>query len=421
MQLDHKYIIKLDKHARNDYWKPSNYYEQLQNKVSIETFIPLPNAEKYINTRKVRIYPSTEQKTVFNQFLGANRYFYNKTNDYIKNNPDDKKRFNHYYMRQKIFEHVEPWHADIPYDTRSLSVKQCITSYKSALTNLKNGNIENFDISFLSKRLTNQVFYVDTRAYDFEKSYIFSRRLKKNKNLRINQFLEKTTCSNLIILKTKPGIWYLCVPYHQEAQEYTTSIYKNVFIDPGSRTFLTCYNPQENTYMKFGDNFVDELMPLGKKIDKLASLRSDSKKRTKYNLSKRMAKLRYHIKNKVNELHYQTCNTLTKHYQNIFLPHLDTIKLSDHITRNINSKAVRKMMTLSHGMFRSRLEHVVKTKQRSLFYVPEAYTTKTCPACGHKNDIGASKVHKCQCGYEKDRDETGALNICISTLLRTNC
>ena len=421
MLLQKKEIDKLDKKKVNRYWKPNPYYEQLQNKIPIKTKIPIPKPTDYINSRKIRIYPSTEQKNLFNKFLGANRHFFNKTNHYIKEEVDDKKRYNHYYMRQKMFEDQQHWYNEIPYDNKSLAIKQCITAYKSAFENQKQGHIDHFDIGFLSKKQTTQVCYLRKNAYNFNKNYIFPRTLNKHKKLRIKEFLKETTCSDLVLLKIKPGIWYLCIPYKDNTSTHSPSIYKNVFIDPGIRTFLTCYNPENNTYKKLGNHFTDELLPLGKRVDKLISVRTDAKGRTKYNLSKRICKLRYHIKNKTTNLHWQTCNYLTTNYQNIFLPHLDTIEISDHIKSNISNETVRKMMMLSHGYFRTKLEHAVKIKQRSLFYIPEAYTTKTCPKCGHENDIGALKVHTCiACDYRGDRDNTGALNICISTLLRTN-
>jgi putative transposase len=179
---------------------------------------------------------------------------------------------------------------------------------------------------------------------------------------------------------------------------------------------LTCYNPETNSCATIGDGFVDQLMPLGLKVDKLVSASTKSKGRRKRNMRKRMAKIRHHMKNKVTDMHRKACNYLTESYEHVFLPYFDTNRICDSITRNIGNKAVRKIMTLSHGAFRTRLEHVVKTKQRSLFYVPEAYTTKTCPACGRENDIGASKWHSCGCGYSGERDRTAARNICISTL-----
>jgi len=417
MYLSHNKLLNLDYFDVKRYWKPNNYYDSLKSNNNINHDITIPEVQKNIvYTKKVRIYPTFKQKELFNKFIGANRHFFNKTNDYIKNNPDDKRRFDHKYMRLKMLhDHTHDWYDEIPYDTKSLAVQQCTAAYKSALTNLRNGNIDHFDIGFLNKKQTNQVFYVDTGAYNFKKSYIFSRRLKDDKSLRTKEPIDKTKCSNLVILKTKPGKWFICIPNKKDSN-YLESDHEHVFIDPGSRTFLTCYNPKSG-YLKLGDGFANqELMPLGKKVDKLQSVRSKAKGRKRRNLNLKMAKIRNHMKNKVTDLHRKCCNYLTTTYQNIYLPYLDTIQISDTVERNISSKAVRNIMSLSHGAFRVRLEHVVKTKQRNLFYVPESYTTKTCPCCGSENEIGAATKHVCKCGYSGDRDETAALNICISTL-----
>ena len=178
MLLQKKNIEKLDKKKVNRYWKPNLYYEQLQEKIPIETNIPVPIPTDYINARKIRIYPTKQQKNLFNKFLGANRHFFNKTNHYIKEEVDDSKRYNHYYMRQKMFEEQQHWYNEIPYDNKSLAVKQCITAYKAAFENLKQGNIDHFDIGFLSKKQTTQVCYLRKAAYNFKKNYIFPRTLK---------------------------------------------------------------------------------------------------------------------------------------------------------------------------------------------------------------------------------------------------
>ncbi|WP_290092536.1 transposase [uncultured Dubosiella sp.] len=47
-------------------------------------------------------------------------------------------------------------------------------------------------------------------------------------------------------------------------------------------------------------------------------------------------------------------------------------------------------------------------------YVAPAYTSQTCPVCGHVHHAKGRK-YTCECGFEIHRDVLGAINICGST------
>jgi putative transposase len=140
-------------------------------------------------------------------------------------------------------------------------------------------------------------------------------------------------------------------------------------------------------------------------------------------MAARRAVLRNKIKHKTDDLHWKTCTFLCAAFRNIFIPHFGTKDMVQREGRVINCLTTRRMLELSHGRFLERLKYVAKTKQRNVIEVPEAYTTKTCGACGTQNhNVGGSKMFNCvdtDCTYKKmDRDEHGARNIAISTMSR---
>ena len=123
----------------------------------------------------------------------------------------------------------------------------------------------------------------------------------------------------------------------------------------------------------------------------------------------------------MDDLHWKTCKFLCTHFDTIFMPHFgtkDMVRLPEEGFRTIRSKTANNMLQLAHGRFQERLQAYAKAKRRQLFFVPEAYTTKTCGACGAEHPcVGGAKVFACrECGYKLDRDIHGARNICISTL-----
>lgn len=181
-------------------------------------------------------------------------------------------------------------------------------------------------------------------------------------------------------------------------------------MDPGTRTFQTFYSP-DGCVGKI-DNSELKLDEIASRHDKLWGLSSGENvsSKTKKHMRNRCAKLRKKLSDKVDNMHWQTCSFLCKSFQNIFL---HEFKVAEMVRGSpLGSSVTRKMLQLSHGKFRERLKYFAAKKKRNLYIVKEHYSTKTC-ICGILNDIGASKVYKCRCGFTGDRDEHAARNICL--------
>ncbi|TCK33521.1 putative transposase [Paraburkholderia sp. BL8N3] len=66
------------------------------------------------------------------------------------------------------------------------------------------------------------------------------------------------------------------------------------------------------------------------------------------------------------------------------------------------------------GEFRRQLEYKTRRKGGEFVAVPSAYTSQTCPCCGHmsrKNCRTRARFACVSCGYENDTDHVGAVNI----------
>lgn len=429
--------------------------------------------------RKIRIYPTPQQIQLFNRCLGTNRYFYNKANHFVKSKYqeavqsakasrqelidadngciylpkkgknkgkqcckekvedthfckkhqedtklpiDDYSYLNRIAIRNAIMvpdkelSSEDLWQKDIPYDTRQFAIDQLLAAYKSNFA-LKRTT---FDVSYKTKKGKTEIFQIEERAINFNKMKVFTRRLKKSFRVR-KRDLEtiKQECNSIVTcLKVKPGKWYLCIPRTKKVDTSRSQPYESVFLDPGVRTFQTFYSP-DGICGKMGDAYCDKFIkPITTRIDSLESVRSHADNwKTRRNLKNRLWQLRDKIKNRISDLHWKTCKLLCDGFKTIFLPFFKTSEMVEKTPKRvISKKTVRKMLELSHCEFRTKLTYYAKTKQVEVILMNEEYTTKCCGHCGTLNDVGSSKVYRCDCGYTMDRDYHGARNLCIKTM-----
>jgi putative transposase len=127
----------------------------------------------------------------------------------------------------------------------------------------------------------------------------------------------------------------------------------------------------------------------------------------------------------VDDLHCKLAKFLCSNYDVILLPEFNVQDMvarerEDGHQRSISGKTAREMLRWAHHRFKQRL--LCKQHQFGgcrVYIVNEAYTTKTCGACGELNeDIGSKETFHCPyCDYEADRDYNAARNIYLKWLL----
>lgn len=257
--------------------------------------------------RKIRIYPSPEQISLFNKCTGANRYFYNQANNFVKtqyqlaleNAKNERQRLidldngcivilktgknkgnqcckpkydntnlcklhkdnnemsidYSYLKRIVIRDNVVPadkdltsetiWQKDVPYYTRQLAIDQLLAVYKSNFALRKNRDNKDFNISYKSKKQNREIFQIEKRTINFSTMKIFPRRLKKKLRVRKRDIkkLQEATSGIITCLKIKPGKWYLCIPRKKKLPQQP--IYENAHY---KSVFL---DPGVRTFMTF--------------------------------------------------------------------------------------------------------------------------------------------------------------------------
>jgi putative transposase len=309
------------------------------------------------------------------------------------------------------------WLKEVPYDSRDLVLKQLASNFKTNFTLLKRKKITHFEMSFKTKKKPNQVCFITKKSVDLKCLRIFKRRSKES--FKVRRKMKKWISENISeaenIIKREKNRYYLILPMKRPSTPKEQP-YTRVALDPGVRTFQTFYSDQ-GVAGKIGDSVCEKIIDIGLEVDNLLSkIKKIKKKKTRYNMKKRCFLLRSKMKNIVNDLHWKTCHFLCSNFKHILLPSYETSNMVSkgipERARKINSKTVRKMLSLSPYAFKEKLLFKAGCFGCKIEIVDESYTTKTCGGCGELKEMGGLKWYDCKsCGFSLDRDYNGARNI----------
>jgi putative transposase len=367
--------------------------------------------------KRIRIYYSQEQLKIVKSLIGVSRWVYNKGVSYLKNiNPDadlqelrDKICANEKYLVENkwMLESNERLggRKNSEFDLRDEALRDLMKNVKS---NKAKGN--NFQLKYKSKKDLCQTLSVLGKKWNKgDKSFykpIFNPKIKSCETLP--EILKYD--SRLIITQT--GKYYICIPepltIRRDNQAPKGSM---VFVDPGSKNFITCYDP-EGKVITWGKRDVGRIARLLHYRNKLSSKAS---KLTNMNREKRVKKailrMNENIRDLVSELHKKLSKWLCSNYSHIFIPRLNFHKMSK--LKKINKQ---KIAALSHCSFLDRLNFKAREYPGcNVLEVNESYTSKTCSGCGYQNEkLGNKDVFDCKsCNLKIGRDTNAAKNVML--------
>ncbi len=179
--------------------------------------------------------------------------------------------------------------------------------------------------------------------------------------------------------------------------------------------------------IKWGDGDVKRIYRLCYSLDDLmsrCSRKGTIPHRRRWKMRRAAARIRSKIRHLIDDVQRKMIKWLCESYRVVLLPKFDTQRMIGKRDgrRRINSKTARAMATWAHFRFRTRLLDYSRAYPRChVEIVDEAYTSKTCGACGTlHHQLGGNKVFACaRCPYRVDRDLNGARNIYLRYLTTT--
>jgi IS605 OrfB family transposase len=168
-----------------------------------------------------------------------------------------------------------------------------------------------------------------------------------------------------------------------------------------------------------GKNDIQRIIRLLLALDNLISRTTQAPARRRGKFRRAQARMRQRVKDLVNECHKKSVVWLLETFDVIIIPRFNAHSMAGKRKRRLNRQMVRKMLTWSHGRFLNRLLSKAEELGKKIVIVSEAYTSKTCSACGWVDQhLGGKKVFACRrCGWVVDRDVNGARGIFLRGLL----
>ena len=361
---------------------------------------------------KIPLFPEPELSKIWKRWLAAYRWVYNQCVEFYNNKQTlPKEQSLDQYIQQLQNLPENEWTKCLG-NTR----QEAVCEAQNASRQSRKANGGKCLLRFRSCRNKSQAIQFKNNAYKngtWFRSKIGDLQftVAKGYELPIN-------CVYGTELLYQRGQWFACFP--QYVREVTTGSDRVIALDPGNRTFLTGYDGEN--ILEIGKGDIGRLTRLCLHLDKLIGRKMKAtgkvNKRLRYKLNKAIERLRFKIRSLVDDLHRKAASLLVNSYKLIFLPTYQTSQMVIKANRKINRKSVRNMLTWSMGRFASHLKQAAKRKGVLVVRCNEAYTSKTCPLCGHVHKkLGGSKVHFCPaCGHKAPRDWVGALNKMLRAL-----
>ena len=372
--------------------------------------------------RKVRVYPTSQQKQVLNSWFGCARWTYNNVVQHIKSREvkASKGALRKACINKEAIKD-KGWLLETPYDIRDEAMADVLKAIQSNLAAKR----ERFNLKFRSRKDEHQSISVLKKHWNHTRG-VYSHVLNST-NLKSPEKLPDALECDSRLIRTRLGHYYLCLPMELKVSSaenqgtagamQTSCVDGIISLDPGIRTFMTGYDASGQSW-EWGKQDIERIYRLCHTADSLQARWSDKAitHKRRYSLQKAARRVRLKIRNLIDDVHKKLSKWLCENYKVVLLPKFETSRMVRRGQRKLNSKSARAMATWAHYRFRQRLlqkSHIYSGM--SVIVCDEAYTSKTCGLCGELNTkLGGNKLFQCSyCGAQFDRDVNGARNILL--------
>lgn len=357
------------------------------------------NTFEYFTCKKIKIYPTKNQKETLDFWLRRCLILYNvalqEKIDYYK---ITNKYLNIYDQKKELtgIKDLDKSWKDIPNKSLQEIIFRVDNSFKQFF---KRGN--GFP-KYQSHLNTIEFVKTDVRV---KNNLLFLPKIKES--IKIKEIIPLNYSS---IKLTKDNNSYYLIFTLKEIKELTKDNKKILGIDLGLKDLYTTSNGDKG--LRFSQKLIKKYQYRIKYLNKSLSKKKKGSKRFK-KVKKHLGKTYKRLNNtKTDYLHKQANNLLKcKEYYIA----LGDIKIKSIIENKKTSKGLIKSFYInSLGQFKQYVIYKSIKYNKEIILVDEKNTSKTCSCCGEiKHNLKLSnRVYSClNCGNSIDRDQNGAINM----------
>lgn len=391
-----------------------------------------------MRSQRIRCYPTPDQTKVLKTWFGAVRFVYNKAVEVSRKRGVKNDELSLKSLRKMSSDALPeaPWLKEVPHDVRDNALRDFDKARSALFAKRRKAKAANADakvevstFKFRSKRDKQQSITIRGRDWGRKRGFyssLFGYDVLRTSEPIPEQKDKVKMDHDFRLIVDRLGHFYLCIPYEaptrSENQAPTSDAESVVALDPGVRTFQTCYSA-DGEVTEWGEADMNQLFQDCYAADRLQGRITRGTTKTKRRRRRRAWHRKLErITNKVDEVHKKMAAWLCDNHRVVLIPKFETQRMvRKGANRKLHSKTARGMCTWAHFRFRQRLLSAAELRPWCKVIVcDEAYTSKTCGRCGELHEkLGANKTFKCpKCDYVADRDISAARNILLRFLTR---
>ena len=363
-----------------------------------------------IKTRRIRIYPTKEQRTLLRRWLGVQRLVYNQAIQHYKDKEFEVRNWMKLYSI--VFSELDmDYVKEVPCLIKLNAVKDAYTSWSTNCKKAKKSGTP-FSLKFKSKKDKVQSCYIPKTAISALGIYYTKSGIMKFSDT--DWFANSEISDSRLICDH--GRWFVSIPKKITTQLPSETKGVAVAVDPGIRNFGT-YFSTDGRFGWVGQRAFERVLKLNLRIDKMRSIIATTEdKMYKFRLRRAIDRMYHKIRDLVDELHWKFMNFLTKEFSVVIFPPFNVSDMVVKSGRKIRKVVVRSMMSLRFHEFKERLKN--KCKERHVLFIEqnEAWTSKTNSFSGEvMTNLGGREFFSYQ-GLRINRDVNGSRNILLRAM-----
>ena len=336
-------------------------------------------------SREIRVYPTKEQKTILSNWFGASRFAYNKIVELLKQ-PDTEAKWKS--IKTDLMHDMPEWSKEVPYQIKSVAIRDCCQSVSAAKRKFRQtGKFQ--EVKFRSKKRGDNNLFIPQTAVS--ENGVYHTVLGK---LNTAEPLWKPVHDCRVVLQN--GRYFVIIPTDVAVKRPDNQRLSACALDCGVRTFQTVFSKE--LILKVGEHDFQRIFRYCYALDRLISRK---KKEHSNTFNKAMQRIRWKVRDLIDEIHNKLALTLCRIFDVVYIP---TFETRDMVSK-LKHKTSRAMLGWSHYRFKMKLKSKAEEYSCKVVDCTEEYTSKTCGNCGKINTIGGKESWTCKhCGCVHDRD-----------------